>query len=165
MSRKKILKKVLYVEKQFISLFSYFSQLYHYTYQMCKKRGGHCLPSHTRSHSDSSEKAAFFSATLRRGITRVFFPLAVTLVSDFPAADNPCCQFSSSTSSASKSSKVKFNGRLLQGYLLRGIDNCSGAARLVIQVCQQALDNSFSNKFSLFQLKTIRRGHQRSCPW
>ena len=78
------------------------------------------LPSHTRSHSDSSEKAAFFSATLRRGITRVFFPLAVTLVSDFPAVDNPCCQFSSSTSSASKSSKVKFNlqvtRKVINGY-------------------------------------------------
>ena len=97
--------------------FTYFSQLYHYTYQMCKKKRGSMLPSHTRSHSDSSEKAAFFSATLRRGITRVFFPLAVTLVSDFPAADNPCCQFSSSTSSASKSSKVKFNLQVTRKFI------------------------------------------------
>ena len=94
----------------------------------CVKKGGlgQCLPSHTRSHSDSSEKVAFFSATLRRGITRVFFPplpLAATLISDFPTSDKPCCQFSSSTSSASKSSKVKFNGRLLQVNLLKGIGN------------------------------------------
>ena len=92
----------------------------------CVKKGGlgQCLPSHTRSHSDSSEKVAFFSTTLRRGITRVFFPpLPVTLISDFPTSDNPCRQFSSSTSSASKSSKVKFNGRLLQVNLLRGIGN------------------------------------------
>ena len=39
-----------------------------------------------------------------------------------------------------------------QGNLLRGIDNCSGAARSVVQVRLKALDNTFS----LFQLKSIK---------
>ena len=42
-----------------------------------------------------------------------------------------------------------------QGILLMGIDNCSGAAQSVVQVHWKALDNSFSNNFSLVQLKSI----------
>ena len=43
---------------------------------------------------------------------------------------------------------------MFQGNLLRGIDNYSGAARSVVQVCYKALENSFINNFSFFHLKT-----------
>ena len=52
---------------------------------------------------------------------------------------------------------------LSQGNLLKGIDNCLDAARSVIQVHLKALDNSFSysNKFSLFQLKSIKKVNKK----
>ena len=43
-----------------------------------------------------------------------------------------------------------------QGNLSRGIHNCSSKAQFVVQVHQKALDNSFSNKFSLFQLESMK---------
>ena len=43
-----------------------------------------------------------------------------------------------------------------QGNLLWGIDNCLGMAGFVVKVCWMALDNSFINNFSLFQLKFIK---------
>ena len=43
-----------------------------------------------------------------------------------------------------------------QGNLLRGIENCLGAAQSVVQVRWKTLDNSFSNIFSLFQLKSMK---------
>ena len=43
-----------------------------------------------------------------------------------------------------------------QGNLSRGIHNCSSKAQFVVQVHQKALDNSFSNIFSLCQLKNIK---------
>ena len=42
-----------------------------------------------------------------------------------------------------------------QGNLLRGIDNCLGAARSVVQVHYKSLDNCFSTHLSLFQLQSI----------
>ena len=44
-----------------------------------------------------------------------------------------------------------------QGNLLRGIDNCLGAARSVVQVHWKALDNSFSNNFSLVQKRLPKK--------
>ena len=41
------------------------------------------------------------------------------------------------------------------GNLLRGIDNCLGAARSVVQVHSKSLDNCFSTHLSLFQLQSI----------
>ena len=43
-----------------------------------------------------------------------------------------------------------------QGNLFSGIDNYWGAARYVAQICQKALDNSSSNNFYLFQLKSTK---------
>ena len=43
-----------------------------------------------------------------------------------------------------------------QGNLLWGIYNCLGVAGFVIQVRQMVLENSFSNKFSLLQVKFIK---------
>ena len=48
--------------------------------------------------------------------------------------------------------------RMDQGNLLWGIDNCSGATRSVVKVRYKALDNSFSNNVSLFQLKSNDKG-------
>ena len=42
-----------------------------------------------------------------------------------------------------------------QGNLLRGIGNCLGAARSVVQVHYNSLDNCFSTYLSLFQLQSI----------
>ena len=44
---------------------------------------------------------------------------------------------------------------VVQGNLLRGIDNFLGLAQSVEQVCKEALDNRFSICF-LFQLKSIK---------
>ena len=44
----------------------------------------------------------------------------------------------------------------VQGNLLRGIVNCLGVARFVVQVCYKTLDNSFRIFFSIFQLKSIK---------
>ena len=43
-----------------------------------------------------------------------------------------------------------------KGNLLRGIDNCSGAAQSVILVRQKALDNSFSNIFFFISFKSMK---------
>ena len=53
--------------------------------------------------------------------------------------------------------------RYYQGNLLRGIDNCSGATRTVVQVRLKALDNTFTNNFALFQLKRITRVLKTLC--
>ena len=45
---------------------------------------------------------------------------------------------------------------MYQGNLLMGIYNSSGGTPSVVQVCLKALDNSFSNIFSLSQLKSIK---------
>ena len=50
---------------------------------------------------------------------------------------------------------------VMQGNLLRGIDNYLGVALSVVQFGWKALDNSFSNNFSFQKHK---RGHQKSCP-
>ena len=57
---------------------------------------------------------------------------------------------------------TKLPSLLLQGNLLRGIDNYWGAARSALQVRKNALDNSFTNSFTnnfsfFFQLKIIKK--------
>ena len=43
-----------------------------------------------------------------------------------------------------------------QGNLSKGIDNCLGPAWSLVQVRKKVLDKSFSNNFSLVQLKSIK---------
>ena len=56
---------------------------------------------------------------------------------------------------------VHYSHLLPQGKLLRGIEKCWRVAWFVVQTPYKAQDNSFSNNFSLFKLKSVKEVTQK----